>query len=167
MFSEAYRLEQLLFCSSSTTGTMIRFSFGSSIHLWQSWESLHKFHFRVLFLHRRDPFVKLIVAQVVKKFSTFHRTLSFITVEEKPTAFTLSWVILIQSTDFRHTSLISSLMPRSHERKSLLTGDFGSGFTTKNLCDFLTPPLHATYPECLFLFYLNAKMLMEKLWCVL
>jgi hypothetical protein len=138
MFSEAYRLKQLRFCSSSTMRTMILYPSGLSFCLkkvkcGRIWESLHKLQFHNLFPRRRGHFVKLIVAHVVKQFSKFHRTLSLITLDEKPTDFTLSWAILIQSTDFRPTYLISSLIPRSHERKSLLTGGFHSGFTTRNI----------------------------------
>ena len=76
---------------------------------------------------------KLTALQLVKKFSAFHGTRSFITALTSVRHLSLSWASPIQSIYPHPTSWRSILILSTHLRLGLLSGLLPSGFPTKTL----------------------------------
>ena len=94
---------------------------------------------------------KLTGLQLVKKFSTFHRTRRFITALTSFRHLSLSWASPIQSIYPHPTSWRSSLILSTHLRLGIPSGLFPFGFPTKTLYTTLSSPIRATCPAHLIL----------------
>jgi hypothetical protein len=87
---------------------------------------------------------KLIITQVVKKFSAFYGNRKFITTFTKAHRRPLSWTRCMQSTTSYPISLRSILIISSHLHLGLPSGILLSDFPNKLWCEFLICLMRAT-----------------------
>ena len=92
---------------------------------------------------------KLTGLQLVKKFPAFHGTRRFITALTSVRHLSLSWASPVQSVYPHPTSWRSILILTTHQRLSLPSGLFPSGFPTKTLytLSLLTHTRHMPSPS--------------------
>jgi hypothetical protein len=94
----------------------------------------------------RDPLVKQIVTQLVRKFPIFRGIRKFIAVFTRVCHFSLSWARWIQSTNSQPISLRPIPTLSSHQRLGLPSGLFLSDFPTKILYELPASPMCVTWP---------------------
>jgi hypothetical protein len=97
---------------------------------------------------------ELIVTQLVKKFSAFYETRSFITVFTRTRHRSLSLASWIQPTLLQHEHLRSILILSSYLRTVLWSDIFPYGYLTIILCLLLTSSWMLYVPTIIFFYFM-------------